>query len=81
MQENIDRRKDHSVWRQALIIMAFLQVVLSFTIRSIPVIGPEITAAAGVAPHDIGILAGAISVGTMWFLLAGNLTIDRKSVV
>ena len=56
--------------------MAFLQMVLSFTIRSIPVIGPEITAAAGVAPHDIGILAGAISVGTMWFLLAGNLTIN-----
>ena len=56
--------------------MAFLQVVLSFAIRALPIIGPEITAAAGVEPHDIGILAGIISIGTMWFLLGGNLTID-----
>ena len=55
--------------------MVFLQVVSSFIIRALPVIGPEVTAAAGAAPHDIGILAGAISVGTMFFLLSGSLAI------
>jgi len=56
--------------------MAFLQVVLAFVLRALPIIGPEITAAAGVAPHDIGILAGAVSIGTMLFLLGGSMTIN-----
>lgn len=56
--------------------MAFLQMVSSFTIRALPVIGPEVTAACGVAPHEIGVLAGAISAGTMWFLLSGSLAIN-----
>ncbi|SBV99662.1 Major facilitator superfamily MFS_1 [uncultured delta proteobacterium] len=64
------------IWRQALIIMAFLQMVSSFIIRALPVIGPEVTTASGAAPHDIGILAGAISAGTMWFLLSGSLAIN-----
>ena len=55
--------------------MVVMQVVSSFAVRALPVIGPEITAAAGVAPQDIGILAGAVSAGTMWFLLSGSLTI------
>ena len=56
--------------------MAFLQVVLAFIMRALPIIGPEITAAAGVAPHDIGILAGTISIGITVFLLGGNMTIN-----
>ena len=74
MQENT-RQSDKFLWVQALVVMTFLQAVLAFLIRALPVIGPEITVAAGAEPHDIGILAGAISVGTMLFLMGGNLTI------
>ena len=76
MLRNSYKREKYPIWRQALIIIAFLQVVLSFSIRALPVIGPEITTAAGVEPHDIGIIAGVMSIGTMCFLLGGNLTID-----
>ncbi|MDR1709824.1 MAG: MFS transporter [Candidatus Accumulibacter sp.] len=63
-------------WRLALAVTLVLQIVSSFAIRALPVIGPEITAAAGRAPHDIGILAGAISAGSMGFLLCGGLAIS-----
>ncbi|MDR1658820.1 MAG: MFS transporter [Desulfovibrio sp.] len=56
--------------------MALLQLLLSFLVRAFPVIGPEITRAAGGAPHDIGILAGATSAGTMCFLLSGSLPLN-----
>ena len=72
MREKFQSPGSSPNWRQALVIMAFLQAVLSFAIRALPVIGPEVTAAAGVAPHDIGILVGATGMGTMLFLLGGS---------
>jgi MFS family permease len=78
---SVHNPENRFVWRQALVIMAFLQLVLSFLMRALPIIGPEVTAAADVASHDIGILAGAISAGTMFFLLGGNLAINYHGPV
>ncbi|MBM3525149.1 MAG: MFS transporter, partial [Alphaproteobacteria bacterium] len=41
--------------------------------RVLPVIGPALTTAAGVAPENIGYLAGITAGGTMWFLAGGSL--------
>jgi MFS family permease len=38
---------------------------------ALPVLAPEITAAAGVPHENIGYLAAISTVGTMWFLMAG----------
>lgn len=70
-------RKDSNtpVWVSALSVLVVMQAVSSFAVRAFLVLGPEITAAASAAPQDIGILAGAVSAGTMVFLLSGSLAI------
>ncbi len=50
-----------------------MQTMAAFLMRVLPVIAPELTAAAGVAPQQIGILAGIVAGGTMWFLVGGSL--------
>jgi MFS family permease len=50
-----------------------MQTVSAFLTRILPVIAPELTAAAGVAPQSIGILAGFVAGGTMGFLIGGSL--------
>lgn len=60
-------------WVAALAISLTMQTVSAFLTRVLPVIAPELTAAAGVAPQNIGILAGIVAGGTMWFLMGGSL--------
>lgn len=63
-------------WIPALAITLTMQTVSAFLTRMLPVIAPELTAAAGVAPQSIGILAGFVAGGTMWFLLGGSLLLS-----
>lgn len=60
-------------WVAALAISLTMQTVSAFLTRILPVIAPELTAAAGVTPQSIGILAGFVAGGTMWFLIGGSL--------
>jgi MFS family permease len=60
-------------WVTALSITLAMQTMSAFLIRVLPVIAPELTAAAGVAPQNIGVLSGFIAGGTMWFLVCGSL--------
>lgn len=63
-------------WVVALAISLTMQTVSAFLTRVLPVIAPELTAAAGVAPQNIGILAGFVAGGTMWFLMGGSLLLS-----
>jgi MFS family permease len=65
-----------SVWVLALVVSLTMQTVAAFLTRVLPVIAPEVTAAAGVAPQNIGILSGIIAGGTMWFLISGSLLLS-----
>ncbi len=60
-------------WVAALTISTAMQTVSAFLTRVLPVIAPKLTAAAGVAPQNIGILAGFVAGGTMWFFMSGSL--------
>ncbi len=60
-------------WAAPLAITMVMQTMAAFLMRVLPVIAPELTAAAGVAPENIGILAGIVAGGTMWFLVGGSL--------
>lgn len=62
-----------TAWVAALAISLTMQTVSAFLTRLLPVIAPVLTAAAGVAPQNIGILTGFVAGGTMWFLMGGSL--------
>lgn len=63
-------------WVAPLGITLVMQTMSAFLMRVLPVIGPELTAAAGVSPEKIGILAGLVAGGTMWFLVSGSLLLS-----
>jgi MFS family permease len=63
-------------WVPALAITMGMQTMAAFLGRVFPVIGPELTAAAGVPPEQIGLLAGLTAGGTMWFLAGGSLLLS-----
>jgi MFS family permease len=63
-------------WVPALAITMGMQTMAAFLGRVFPVIGPELTAAAGVSPEKIGLLSGLIAGGTMWFLSGGSLLLS-----
>jgi MFS family permease len=62
-------------WLAPLVITFAMQTLSAFLLRVPPVIGPSVTAAAGVAPEYIGILSGLTAGGTMWFLLNGSVVL------
>lgn len=68
-------------WIAPLAITMVMQTMSSFLMRVLPVIGPELTAAAGVSPEKIGILAGLVAGGTMWFLVGGSLLLSYHGPV
>ena len=76
MEKNLGKTSGLPVWVAALTVISAMQIVSAFSVRALVVIGPELTAAVGVAPQDVGILAGAASVGTMCFLLSGSASIS-----
>ncbi len=63
-------------WVPALAITMAMQTMAAFLGRVLPVIGPELTAAAGVSPEKIGILAGLVAGGTMAFLAGGSILLN-----
>lgn len=63
-------------WVPALAITMVMQTMAAFLGRVFPVIGPELTAAAGVSPEKIGLLSGLVAGGTMWFLAGGSLLLS-----
>ena len=76
MEKNPDNIRSLPAWTAVLAIMSIIQIVVAFAMRTVVIIGPELTVAAGVAQQDVGILAGAASAGTMCFLLGGNIGIS-----
>lgn len=69
------------LWRQALGVTVLMQVTSSFLAQAMPVIGPTLTGAAGVAPEQIGLLSSIISLGTLWFLASGHVLLPRWGAV
>ena len=68
-------------WVPALAITMVMQTMAAFLGRVFPVIGPELTAAAGVSPEKIGLLSGLVAGGTMWFLAGGSLLLSYHGPV
>ncbi|MBM3596618.1 MAG: MFS transporter [Alphaproteobacteria bacterium] len=64
-------------WFWPLVVTALMQTESAYLSRAIPVVGPVITEAAGVGPEYIGYLTSMISLGTMWFLMAGGPMLRR----
>jgi MFS family permease len=60
-------------WIAPLAVTLCMQTEAAFLMRALPVIGPSITEAAGVPPEMIGVIAGIVAGGTMWFLIGGSL--------
>jgi MFS family permease len=58
-------------WAKALAATLTMQTTAALASRVLPVLGPSVTLAAGVPPENIGHLAAATAVGTMWFLMSG----------
>ncbi|MCC7274089.1 MAG: MFS transporter [Alphaproteobacteria bacterium] len=65
------------LWLKALAATLVLQAVSSFLSRALPVVGPALTAAAGVRPEAVGYLAAFTAAGTVWCLSACAGTLPR----
>lgn len=68
-------------WQLALGVTVLMQVTSSFLAQAMPVIGPTLTAAAGVPPERVGHLSSIISFGTLWFLASGHVLLPRWGAV
>jgi MFS family permease len=64
-------------WLWPLGVTLLMQTIAAFLIRALPVMGPSVTAAAGVRPESVGLLAGLAAAGTMWFVATGVLFLKR----
>ena len=69
------------LWLWALVVTMLMQTTSAFLTRALPVLGPMITHAAGVAPEEIGHLASIGSLGSVWFLLSGGPLLPRLGPV
>lgn len=65
------------LWVKALGATLLMQAVAAFLTRVAPVIGPDLTDAAGVEPEAIGYLAAAGAAGTVWGL-SGSASVLRR---
>ena len=64
-------------WLWPLLVTLLMQTIAAFLIRALPVMGPNVTWAAGVPPESVGLLAGLTAAGTMWFVATGVLFLKR----
>jgi len=62
---------DAPSWKAALATTLLIQIASSVLLQAQTVVGPSLTAAAGVPPHEIGTLAALCSFGAVWFLMGG----------
>jgi MFS family permease len=69
------------LWLWALAVTSLMQATSAFLTNALPVMGPTVTAAAGVPPERIGHLTALGSLGTMLFLLLGNPLLPRFGAV
>ena len=69
------------MWLLALNVTLLMQICSAFLGQSMPVLGPTLTEAAGVAPERIGYLSALISLGTLWFLASGHVLLGRWGAV
>jgi MFS family permease len=60
------------MWLSALWVTFLMQATASFLSQAVPVLGPSLTEAAGVAPERIGYLTSLLSLGSLWFLMGGG---------
>lgn len=68
-------------WLWALGVTSLMQATTALLTGTLPVIGPILTAAAGVPPEWVGHLTAMSSLGTMLFLLGGNPLLPRFGAV
>ncbi len=64
-------------WLSALGVALLLQTTTSLLLRTIPVLGPEITAAARLPSEWIGHLSGIHAAGSIAFMLVGSAVLLR----
>lgn len=69
------------VWATALAATFVIQTVGAFLLFSVPVIGPLLTAKAGVSAETIGYLSSLISGGVCWFLASGGPMLARFGAI
>src|ERR1700759_3067376 len=69
------------LWVLALSATLGMQTVASFLDQSLPIIGPLLTADAGLAPERIGNISSLNSLGTILFLLFGGPILARLGPV
>jgi MFS family permease len=69
------------LWVLALSATLGMQTVASFLDQSLPIIGPLLTADAGLAPERIGNISSLNSLGTIMFLLFGGPILARLGPV
>lgn len=62
---------DAPSWKAALATTLLIQIASSVLLQAQTVVGPSLTAAAGVRPEAIGTLAALCSFGAVWFLMGG----------
>jgi MFS family permease len=65
------------LWLPPLAAVVLMQIVGAFQFQAIWVLGPVLTAAAGVSPERIGELSGLVSLGSAWFFLSGTPILQR----
>ncbi len=69
------------LWVKALTATLLLQAVSSFLSRAMPVIGPVLTDAVGVAPSSVGYLAAATALGSLWGFTGAAASLPRMGSV
>ena len=68
-------------WGLPFAAMCVIQVAGPFTLASLPVTAPLLTAAAGVPPQSIGLAASLQAIGSLVFLAFGKPILDRLGPV
>jgi hypothetical protein len=53
------------------------QTAAAMLLLSLPVLGPALTEAAGIAPERVGLLTGASAVGIVWFMTVSRVFLGR----
>ncbi|KZD07598.1 MFS transporter [Oceanibaculum pacificum] len=69
------------IWATALAATFTIQAVGAFLLFSVPVIGPLLTARAGVSAETIGYLSSIMSGGICWFLAGGGPMLERFGAI
>jgi MFS family permease len=64
-------------WRLAFATVSLVQMEASFLTVCLPICGPALTSALGLAPQRIGVIGGTVWAGSLAFVLIGGFILDR----